>query len=90
MSFGTTMTEDKGFKRLQMTLKSDHALPVQSCLVSMPVEPPWGRSYRLVEWTTPSERSSYRCVVPAESTEAEIARVVAAHVSGRRFVSESG
>jgi hypothetical protein len=77
------MIEDTVFKNLRTMLKSEHALPVQSCRVSLPVQRPWGRPYRLVEWTTNDELPSYRCIVPAESTDADIARVVASHVPGR-------
>ncbi|TKC92375.1 DUF2866 domain-containing protein [Trinickia terrae] len=85
------MTEDTVFKHLQSTLKSEHALPVQSCRVSMPVQRPWGRPYRLVEWTTVAHGDvpSHRCIVPAESTEADIARAVASHVPGRLYTSEA-
>jgi hypothetical protein len=83
------MIEDTVFnKHLDTMLKSKHALPVQSCRVSMPVQHPWARPYRLVEWTTQSDRPSFRCVVPAESTAADIARAVAAHVPGRLYTSE--
>ena len=82
------MIEDTVFKHLPTMLNSEHALPVQSCRVSMPVQRPWGRPYRLVEWTTQGDRPSNRCVVPAESTEADIARAVAAHVPGRLYISE--
>jgi hypothetical protein len=82
------MIEDAVFKHLRTMLKSEHKLPVQSCRVSMPVQRPWGRPYRLVEWTTQSDVPSYRCIVPAESTDADIARVVASHVPGRLYTSE--
>jgi hypothetical protein len=85
---GAKMIEDTVFQHLHAMLKTEHALPVQSCRVSMPVQRPWGRPYRLVEWTTQNDRPSYRCVVPAESTDADIARAVAAHVPGRLYTSD--
>jgi hypothetical protein len=54
----------------------------------MPVQRPWGRTYRLVEWTMHKDAPSHRCVVPAEYTDTGIARLVASHVPGRVFVSE--
>ena len=83
------MIEDSVFKHLRTLLKREHALPVQSCRVSMPVQRPWGRPYRLVEWTTQSDLPSHRCVVPAELTDADIARRVASHVPGRLYSSEA-
>src|SRR5690242_9187739 len=84
----TTMTEDSVFKHVRTMLKRKHALPVQSCRVSTPVQRPWGRTYRLVEWTMAKDAPSYRCVVPAELTDSEIAQHVAAHVPGRVYVDE--
>jgi hypothetical protein len=86
---GVTMIEDTVFNHLRSMLKREHALPVKSCRVSMPVQRPWGRPYRLVEWTTHNDLPSYRRVVPAESTDAEIASVVASHVPGRLYGSEA-
>jgi hypothetical protein len=83
------MIEDSVFKHLRLMLKREHALPVQSCRVSMPVQRPWGRTYRLVEWTTASDMPSHRCIVPAELTETEIARLVASHVPGRIYSNEA-
>jgi hypothetical protein len=82
------MIEDTVFKDLQSILKRDHALPVQSCRVSAPVQRPWGRTYRLVEWTMANDAPSHRCVVPAELSDTEIARHVASHVPGRIFLDE--
>jgi Protein of unknown function (DUF2866) len=83
------MIEDSVFKHLRRMLKREHALPVQSCRVSMPVQRPWGRTYRLVEWTIGSDMPSHRCIVPAELTETEIARLVASHVPGRVYSKET-
>lgn len=85
----TTMTEDSVFKHMRSMLKREHALPVQSCRVSLPVQRPWGRTYRLVEWTMAKDAPSHRCVVPAELTATEIARHVASHVPGRVYFDEA-
>lgn len=82
------MIEDSVFKHLRSMLKREHALPVQSCRVSMPVQRPWSRPYRLVEWTMAKDSPSHRCVVPAELTDAEIARHVASHVPGRLYYDQ--
>jgi hypothetical protein len=79
------MIEDTLFKHMRKMLKREHALPLQSCRVSQPVQRPWGRTYRLVEWSTATDSPSYRCVVPAEFTDAQIARLVASHVPGRVY-----
>jgi hypothetical protein len=84
----TAMIEDTVFKHLRTMLKREHALPVQSCRVSMPVQRPWGRTYRLVEWTMHKDAPSHRCIVPAEYTDTDIARLVASHVPGRVYVDE--
>jgi hypothetical protein len=83
------MIEDTVFKHLRTLLKREHALPVQSCRVSVPEQHPWGRPYRLVEWTTHSDLPSYRRIVPAESTDTDIAHVVANHVPGRLYSSDT-
>ncbi|MGG1948852.1 DUF2866 domain-containing protein [Trinickia sp. NRRL B-1857] len=82
------MIEDTVFKHLRTMLKREHALPVQSCRVSMPVQRPWGRTYRLVEWTMHKDSPFNRCVVPAEFTDTDIARLVASHVPGRVYFEE--
>jgi hypothetical protein len=53
------------------------------------LQPPWGRSYRLVEWTMKHTPDSCRRVVPAESTPLEIAQAVVSHIPGRRFCQQS-
>ncbi|HTI18997.1 MAG TPA: DUF2866 domain-containing protein [Trinickia sp.] len=83
------MTEDAVFKHLRGMLKREHALPVRSCRVSTPVQRPWGRTYRLVEWTLATDAPSHRCIVPAEMTDSEIARLVASHVPGRVYYDET-
>jgi Protein of unknown function (DUF2866) len=83
------MIEDTVFKHLRSILKREHALPVQSCRVSMPVQRPWGRTYRLVEWTVATDAPSHRCIVPAEMSDTEIARLVASHVPGRIYSDDA-
>lgn len=79
------MIEDTVYSHLHTILTREHALPVQSCRVSVAMQRPWGRPYRLVEWTMHLDAPARRQVVPAESTEEEIAEVVAAHVPGRLY-----
>jgi len=79
------MIEDTVFSHLYTILTREHALPVQSCRVSVAMQRPWGRPYRLVEWTIQLDAPARRQIVPAESTEAEIAEVVASHVPGRLY-----
>ncbi|PXW17640.1 DUF2866 domain-containing protein [Paraburkholderia caballeronis] len=80
------MVEDDVLKHLQTLQRGDAQPGVDSCRVSMPVQHPWGKPYCLVEWTTCQDADARRQVVPADSTPLEIARVVAAHVPGRRIM----
>ncbi|WP_233806277.1 DUF2866 domain-containing protein [Paraburkholderia sp. HP33-1] len=80
----------------EMVVEHLHAMPdhqwtrqIHSCKVSDPLQPPWGRSYRLVEWTMKHMPESIRRVVPAESTPLEIAQAVVSHVPGRRFCQQT-
>jgi Protein of unknown function (DUF2866) len=84
----TAMIEDTVFKQVRSILKREHALPVHRCRVSMPVQRPWGCTYRLVEWTIATDSPSHRCVVPAEISDTEIARLVASHVPGRIYYDQ--
>ncbi|VBC04250.1 Protein of uncharacterised function (DUF2866) [Burkholderia pseudomallei] len=79
------MVEDTVFSGLRTLLTHEHAFPVQSCRVSIEMQRPWGRPYRLVEWTMHLDAPARRRIVPAESTEAEIAEAVASHVHGRLY-----
>ncbi|QGZ64076.1 DUF2866 domain-containing protein [Paraburkholderia acidisoli] len=81
------MVEEDVLVHLQSLLRDGGATSsVASCRVSTPLQHPWGRAYRLVEWTTPLDDGARRQVVPAESTALEIARLVAQHVPGRRIL----
>jgi hypothetical protein len=80
-----TMVEDTVFEHLRAMPDHDWVRQIQSCTVSDPLQHPWGRSYRLVEWTLKHTPDSCRRVVPAESTPLEIAQAVVSHVPGRRF-----
>ncbi|RQX83668.1 DUF2866 domain-containing protein [Burkholderia anthina] len=79
------MIEDTVFSHLHAILTCQHSLPVQSCRVSVEMQRPWGRPYRLVEWTMHLDAPARRQIVPAESTDEEIAEVVASHVPGRLY-----
>lgn len=81
------MVEDNDvLMHLQSLLRDGSMSRVASCRISMPLQNPWGRAYRLVEWTTPLDDGARRQVVPAESSALEIARLVAEHVPGRRIL----
>jgi hypothetical protein len=80
-----TMVEDTVFEHLRTMPGNEWVSQIHSCKVSDPLQPPWGRSYRLVEWTMKHTPESSRCVVPAESTPLEIAQSVVSHIPGRRF-----
>jgi hypothetical protein len=82
---GLTMFEDTVFEHLRAMPDNEWVRQIHSCKVSDPLQPPWGRSYRLVEWTMKHAVESSRRVVPAESTPLEIALAMASHVPGRRF-----
>ena len=78
------MVEDAVFKQLQAMSGNLDAQQIHTCTVSAPQQLPWGRSYRLVEWTMKHDPDCCRRAVPAESTPQEIARIVLSHVPGRR------
>ncbi|CAG9240265.1 conserved hypothetical protein [Paraburkholderia tropica] len=78
--------DDDVLMHLQSLLRDGSPGRVASCRVSTPLQHPWGRAYRLVEWTTPLDDGARRQVVPAESSAFEIARLVAEHVPGRRIL----
>jgi hypothetical protein len=79
------MVEQSVIEHLQAMPECGWAQQIQSCTVSDALQPPWGRSYRLVEWTFKHAPDARRCVVPAESSALDIARAVVSHVPGRRF-----
>jgi Protein of unknown function (DUF2866) len=72
-----TMVEDTVFEHLRAMRDHDWVRQIQSCTVSDPLQHPWGRSYRLVEWTLKH--------TPDSCTPLEIAQAVVSHVPGRRF-----
>lgn len=80
------MVEDDVLMHLQTLLNDGARAHVASCRVSGPLPQPWGRPCLLVEWTTPLDDGARRQVVPAESSALDIARLVAAHVPGRRIM----
>ncbi|QQC67108.1 DUF2866 domain-containing protein [Paraburkholderia ginsengisoli] len=82
------MVEKTVFEHLRAMPGNDWVSQIHSCKVSDPLQPPWGRSYRLVEWTMKHTPESSRAVVPAESTPLEIAQAVVSHVPGRRFCQQ--
>jgi len=83
------MVEDDVLMHLK-SLLGDARPTVATCRVSTPLGQPWGRPCLLVEWTTPLDDGARRQVVPADSTPLDIARLVAAHVPGRRIMIDGG
>ena len=79
------MAASASFQNIKSTMKTEHALPLHECRLSEAVERPWGKPYRMVEWARKSDPCSQLSVVPAEFTTSEIAEVLRAHVSGRRY-----
>ncbi|ALL68831.1 Protein of unknown function (DUF2866) [Paraburkholderia caribensis MBA4] len=84
------MVEDTVFEHLRALHGNAQTLTIRSCTVSPPMQHPWGRSFRLVEWTFRHDVESFRRVVPAESTPRQIAEAVMSHVPGRRFCQPGG
>lgn len=80
------MVEDDVLTHLRSLLDDGAHSNVASCRVFSPPQHPWGRPCLLVEWTTPLDDGARRQVVPAESSALDIARLVAAHVPGRRIM----
>ena len=80
------MVEDDVLNHLRTLLHGGSQASVVSCRVSMPVQHPWGKPYRLVEWTMGQDTGARRQVIRADSTALEIALMVAQHVPGRRIM----
>lgn len=80
------MFEDDVLNHLRTLLHDGGQTGIASCRASMPIQPPWGKPYRVVEWTTHDDADARRQVVPADSTPLDIALVVAQHVPGRRIM----
>lgn len=79
------MTAKASFQNLAPAMKAEHALSLHECRLSAPVERPWGRPYRLVEWVLKNDPCVQRRVVPADSTTSQIADVMRTHIPGRRY-----
>ena len=84
------MVEDTVARHLRAMPGNEQGLLIRTCTISPPLQHPWGRSYRLVEWTFRHDAESCRRVVPAESTPRQIAEAVMSHVPGRRFCQPGG
>ncbi|TDN62843.1 DUF2866 domain-containing protein [Paraburkholderia sp. BL10I2N1] len=79
------MVQDDVRKQLRAMSSAQRGFATQTCTISEAFEPPWGRPYRVVEWSLPTEPDACRRVVPAESTAAEIIATLLSHVPGRRI-----
>jgi len=73
------------FANLARAMRRHTALKLGRCRLSAPIQPPWGRPYRTIEWTLKSDPNVQRCVVPADCTPSEIADALQSHVPGRRY-----
>jgi hypothetical protein len=72
------------FANLAPTMRNQFALKLHQCRISQPIERPWGRAYRLIEWVLKGESRIQRRVVPADCTPSQIAAEIKSHVPGRR------
>ncbi|SAK92478.1 hypothetical protein AWB79_06819 [Caballeronia hypogeia] len=70
---------------LAPTLRKQHALSLRECRLSLPVKPPWGPAYRMVEWVQKNDQRVQRRVFPADCTPSQIADALREHVPGRRY-----
>jgi hypothetical protein len=82
--------EDAVLELLRAKPASPATHQVRTCTISAPSQLPWGRPYRLVEWTFKHDSVTQRCVVAADSTPHEIAAAVLSHVPGRRYCESDG
>ncbi|WP_277184662.1 DUF2866 domain-containing protein [Caballeronia sp. BR00000012568055] len=73
------------FTNLKSTMRSQYALRLHECRLSQPIEPPWGRAYRMAEWSMKDDTRVQRCVVPADCTPSRLADEIRAHIPGRRY-----
>jgi hypothetical protein len=73
------------FANLARIMSRECALKLSECRLSPPIEPPWGRAYRLVEWVLKTDSRLQRRVVPADCTTSQLADQIKAHVPGRRY-----
>jgi hypothetical protein len=80
-----TLTRRRSFANIARTMRSQYALTLNECRLSPPIEPLWGRAYRLVEWVLKGDSRLQRRVVPADCTPSQIADEIKSHVPGRRF-----
>jgi len=75
----------RSFANLAPTMRKQYALTLRECRLSLPVEPPWGPAYRMVEWVLKNDQRVQRRVLPADCTPLQIADALKSHVPGRRY-----
>ena len=75
----------RAFANLAPTMRNEYALKLRECRLSAPIEPPWGRAYRLLEWMLKTDSRVQRRVFPADCTPSQIADALRSHVPGRRY-----
>ena len=73
------------FANLAPTMRKQYALRLSECRLSLPIKPPWGRAYRMLEWVLKNDRRVQRRVFPADCTPSQIADALRSHVHGRRY-----
>lgn len=78
------MVQDEVREQLRAMSSAERGFATRTCRISDAFQPPWGRPYRVVEWSLPAEEDACRRVVPAESTAEEIVATLMSHVPGRR------
>jgi len=79
------MVQDDVREQLRAMTSAERGFAARTCTISDPFVPPWGRPYRVVEWSLPTEPDACRRIVPAESTAEEIVATLMSHVPGRRI-----
>lgn len=75
------MFQDDVKAELRVIPRERRGFALRTCKVSEPVERPWGRPYRVVEWLLQDRRC--RRIVAADSSVTEVVEAVLSHVPGR-------
>lgn len=75
----------RSFANLAPTMRKQYSLTLRECRLSLPVEPPWGAAYRMLEWVLKTDPRVQRRVFPADCTASQIADALRSHVPGRRY-----
>ncbi len=68
-------------------MRSQYALILNECRLSQPIEPLFGKAYRMAEWISKGDSQLQRRVVPADCTPSQLADEIKSHILGRRYGS---